>query len=237
MQTPQPTQPTRDRSVLTRVYGGVCRRTPGTGDKKRPKQGAGGVHRDTVVDTARPKRGRVQPPVLVVGSTGRLVSLKAVSVELGLSDRMTRTLLERLGVALRRIGSVEYVMLFQLERALWRWYGLSDDLYVFQMAHLVYRDMEQRGVERHLKRMGLRETASRLKKRALVIRNLDAMARTSHMKERRNGRPARGARWLQDEIERLNAVPERGPSMRADPALKIIRQMQDEDLPPPDGEV
>lgn len=181
------------------------------------------------------KRGRApkrQPPVLVVGSTGRLVSVAAVAVELGLSDHEARKLLDKLSVMIRPIGRTHYILLFQLERALWRWYGLSEDLHVFELAHMVYRDMEKRGVERHLKRLGLRELASRLKKRAMLSKNLDKMARTAHMRGRKNGRPASGASWLEDEIERLNAIPELGPSARADPALEKVRENPDCDLPP-----
>ena len=184
------------------------------------------------------------PAVIVVGATGRLVRLATVAVELGLTRGGCKQLLRKLGVQVRRISRHDYVHLFQLERALWRWYGLSDDLQVFEMAYLCYRDLERRGLERHLKRLGLKQIRNNLKERATLWENLrhlvkgERVVREGSAKlSRPRGRPMTPVNWVKRQCRELGVEPQLGPTLQADPAIRKAGAVVAEDLNPGDGAV
>lgn len=116
----------------------------------------------------RPARSKLdQPAVICAGATGRLVRVKTVAVELGLTENRARLLMGRLGVVIRTLGDQDYVHLFALELALWRWFGLSDDVRLVEFAYRAYRDLERRGVERVLQRLCGKRLGRRLRERTL----------------------------------------------------------------------
>lgn len=143
---------------------------PGTHPGQNVTPGGGERYGRLTQDSSKRKKPRSradQPPVICVGSSGRLVRIATVAVELGLTENRARLLMGRLGVVIRPIGDKDYVHLFALETALWRWFGLTEDFRLMEFAHCAYRDLERRGVERTLQRLCGKRLGRRLRMRSL----------------------------------------------------------------------
>lgn len=181
--------------------------------------------------------GRQNPPVISVGATARLVRLAVVARELGVGDVACRNLLRKLGVECRRIGRYQFVHLFQLERALWRWFGLTEDLNLFEFAYRCYADMTTRGVIHHLKKAKLRRLGSTLEKRALLWTNLKANARADHKDMKRPGRLRHPPSFVRTTRDEAGLEVQTGPCPHADHAChEAVRDNPDDDIPGPDDE-
>ena len=174
---------------------------------------------------------REAPSVVIVGATGRLVRLSVVAVELGLGDLACRNLMKKLGVEVRSIGKARYVMLFALERALWRWFALSEDLALFEFAYRAYESLERRGLERHLKNIGLKRLRYRLKDRALKWANLTELSKLEHAWKPRMGRPRKPVAYVRTVLTEAGIAPLVGPSLAADPALAAVAESPNVDIP------
>lgn len=176
--------------------------------------------------------GREAPPVIVLGATGRLVRLSVVAVELGLSDRGAASLLKKLGVGHRTVGRYKYVHLFALERAMWRWFGLSDDLRLFEFAHHAYKEMERIGVLKHLRRLRYDRLGKLLRSRGTALANLRESSRLQQRLERRPGGLKSAVTHVHDEMAAMGRVPITTSAPAHDhPTLAAVRDAEISGLP------